>query len=85
MLSERLCLIASLVAGISLTATGQSVWHEQINHVIPGDHTIAGQWQKGSNGLRTTAATSSRIAIPVKQLPREYDFRTRFTRHSGQH
>ncbi|NND96511.1 MAG: cyclic nucleotide-binding protein [Pirellulaceae bacterium] len=77
------------VAAISITATasGQdtaSRWFDQLQKVNPNQHAVAGQWQKSSEGLRTDAATSSRIIVPAK-VPRQYDLRVEFTRHSGQH
>ncbi len=80
------CLVVSHAWGQSVgQSVGQSArWHDQIDNVDPRRDAIAGQWRKTADGLRTDAATSARIAIPVK-LPREYDFRSEFTRHSGQH
>ena len=46
--------------------------------------TVAGQWRKTSDGLMTSAATGSRIALPVEPTG-EYDFKVTFTRQTGQH
>ena len=68
----------------TLKATPPGEWFDQITKVIPSKHAIAGQWKNTSDGLRTEAAAGSRIVIPAK-LPRQYDFRVEFTRHSGRH
>ena len=46
--------------------------------------TVAGQWRKTSDGLMTSAAAGSRIALPVEPSG-EYDFKVTFTRQTGQH
>lgn len=46
--------------------------------------TVAGQWRKTSDGLMTSAAAGSRIALPVEPTG-EYDFKVTFTRQTGQH
>lgn len=46
--------------------------------------TVAGQWRKTSDGLLTSAAAGSRIALPVEPKG-EYDFKVTFTRQTGQH
>jgi len=46
--------------------------------------TIAGQWSKTADGLMTSAAAGSRIALPVEPTG-EYDFKVTFTRQTGQH
>lgn len=46
--------------------------------------TVAGQWRKASDGLMTSAAAGSRIALPVEPKG-EYDFEVTFTRQTGRH
>ncbi|MFT5326855.1 MAG: putative intracellular protease/amidase, partial [Planctomycetaceae bacterium] len=46
--------------------------------------TVAGQWRKTEDGLMTSAAGGSRIALPVEPTG-EYDFKVTFTRQTGQH
>ncbi|MFT5093899.1 MAG: putative intracellular protease/amidase [Porticoccaceae bacterium] len=46
--------------------------------------TVAGQWRKTEDGLMTSAAAGSRIALPVEPTG-EYDFKVTFTRQTGQH
>ena len=46
--------------------------------------TVAGQWRKTADGLMTSAAAGSRIALPVEPTG-EYDFKVTFTRQTGQH
>jgi putative intracellular protease/amidase len=46
--------------------------------------TVAGQWRKTADGLLTSAAAGSRIALPVEPTG-EYDFKVTFTRQTGQH
>lgn len=59
-------------------------WFDQLNKIDPSEHAIAGNWRKTADGLRTSALAGSRIAVPAA-IPREYDLRVAFTRHSGQH
>ncbi len=59
-------------------------WFSQLGKIQPKLQSVAGDWTVQSDGLRTNAATGSRIAFTAK-MPREYDMRIRFTRHSGQH
>ena len=46
--------------------------------------TVAGQWRQTSDGLLTSAAVGSRIALPVEPKG-EYDLKVTFTRQTGQH
>ena len=59
-------------------------WFSQLGKIQPESQSVAGDWTVQSDGLRTNAATGSRIGFSAK-MPREYDMRIRFTRHSGQH
>ena len=73
-----------ILTSIHLAAHGQSPWQDQLPKIDPSQHAAAGQWAKSNGQLRTAAAAASRLVIPAK-VPREYDFRVQFTRHSGQH
>ena len=59
-------------------------WHEQLEKIDPSAHAVAGQWRTTALGLRTDATASSRLVVPAN-VPREYDLRVQFTRHTGQH
>ena len=85
MVARHLSLSVAAVLLLASQSPAQSgVWFEQIDKIDPPHDAIAGNWHKTSEGLRTDASTRSRIAIPAK-LPRQYDFRVQFTRHSGRH
>lgn len=75
--------IAFIVSGAS-TFAADPKWESLISAVDPGQHAVAGQWQKAGDSLTVNAVQGARLSLPV--VPRgEYDLRVSFTRKTGQH
>lgn len=78
-----------LVAVVALSSPARLLaepgpWIDLIAKIDGPARGAGGQWTKAGGQLRTSAAASSRIALPYRPSG-EYDFRVRFTRTSGVH
>jgi len=75
-----------LLAAVKLPAADESGWDQAVNLlplVDPSKDTVNGKWQMQNGVLRVEQAGMARLEIPYTP-PEEYDFRTTFTRESGE-
>lgn len=68
----------------SFSAESEGKWIDLLKQVDTEKQAVQGTWTKSDNGLNVNAATGARLVLPFEPKG-EYDFRTRFTRKTGQH
>lgn len=59
-------------------------WESLLDAIDPARDVVAGTWTKRGSELHVAAGTGARLALPVAPGD-EYDLRTSFMRHTGQH
>lgn len=82
---RRLAVLTVVVLTTNgFVAADEPKWIDLVPRIDPGEHAVAGDWSTRDGTLSTSAARSSRIAVPYTPGA-EYDFEVAFTRRSGVH
>jgi hypothetical protein len=80
-----ICTVVILpTAAAETNADAATGWTDLLRDVDLPRQAVAGQWRKTEAGLVTEASTGARLVFSPRPAD-EYDFRVKFTRHSGVH